>query len=369
MFERVKGKDFTSFLKEEHELNEKILILQETATAIAALHESGCINRDIKPGNIMVGVKEIEAPQKSTDNKKVEMEQTKVPYAKLIDQGMTVDMKSGYSVKKQWGGTPRFMASEVMFCQKGGEASSLRLSPASDVFSFGITLLEATCNSKKNFNTMAKEVTNNVDQYVKSDFKASNVLEKYYKSLNARIESFYPKDAQSQFLCNLIQKCCSLNPADRPSVAQVAYCLEIYTSTVGTEEAQTLKFNDVLQMAQQDRPKGIPLALREMLQSKNKTVYQKGCQAILNLGEADPSYKQTPSYGLTLLRSNGESEFKQWASSMMDQNLLYNLKNRITTKDIKEDNTVWDSKDIKVSQKEYKIILEAFNNRSGVREL
>ena len=67
------------------------------------------------------------------------------------------------------------------------------------------------------------------------------------------------------------------------------------SAAVEAGQEKDLKFDEVLKMAEADRPKGIPLALREMMQSEDNAVRQKGCTAVLNLGDADPSYKKTPS--------------------------------------------------------------------------
>jgi tRNA nucleotidyltransferase/poly(A) polymerase len=160
---------------------------------------------------------------------------------------------------------------------------------------------------------------------------------------------------------------------------------------------------------------------------------KQGCAAILQLGNADASYRATPSYGLALLRSGKKNEFNAWATrwkadlqnikndhldfgnfgnlqdeikslkeqiaalrevhkvlskggteaervsvekkldekikqsdalnaleERLNQNPLYNLMQRITTDEISKDgNEVWGTKDIKVSQEEYRTISEA----------
>ena len=158
-------------------------------------------------------------------------------------------------------------------------------------------------------------------------------------------------------------KCCSFNPADRPSAAQVAYCLQFYTSVIGTEAEKTLKFDEVLKMAEADRPKSIPLALREMMQSDNKDVRQRGCTAVLNFGNADPSYKKTPSYGLALLRCGKTGKFNQWATK--NSSALQQLGGRIYTgQKPQNEGGVWSEKDIKVSQDEFNTINRLFSNEN-----
>ena len=333
-------------IKEIH-LNQTFM-LSQMAEGIAAIHESGCINRDIKPKNTMVGVQEIEEPQ-NVENGKIQMQKVKVPYVKLIDQGLTVDMKSGKKLQETGcAGTPYFIAPETMLedCT----------SPACDIFSFGITVLDTTGTSEK-VNVIKTLFENGFAVATNSDFDNTKQLETYYKSLGNLIDACYPnkeQDPKQQFLCDLVKKCCSFKPEDRPSAAQVSYCLQVYMSIIGTEAEKSLKFDEVLKMAQDDRPKAIPLALRDMMQSANKQVCRRGCQAVLNLCEVDPSYKNTPSYGLALLRTNRQ-KFKTWASE--NQKALQDLSNRIYTGEKPQTKGgVWEEKDIKVSQNEFNTI-------------
>lgn len=132
--------------------------------------------------------------------------------------------------------------------------------------------------------------------------------------------------------------------------------MEFYTSVIGTEAEKTLKFDEVLKIAETDRPKGIPLALRDMMQSEDNAVRQKGCTAVLNLCDADPSYRKTPSYGLALLRTDPQ-KFETWASDNENKKALQDLKDRIYTgQKPKNEGGVWSEKDIKVSQNKFDAI-------------
>ena len=123
---------------------QRCIMLSQIAEGIAAVHESGCINRDIKPQNTMIGYRETEEPARDengnvirNENGEIQMQKITVPYAKLIDQGLTIDMKSGKGLKRiGCAGTPRYIAPETGF--------RYDTSPACDVFSFGITLLTTT---------------------------------------------------------------------------------------------------------------------------------------------------------------------------------------------------------------------------------
>lgn len=86
---------------------QRCIILSQMSEGIAAIHESGCINRDIKPSNTMIGYMETEEPARDENDNvirnekgEIQMKKVMVPYAKLIDQGLTVDMKSGEGLKK-----------------------------------------------------------------------------------------------------------------------------------------------------------------------------------------------------------------------------------------------------------------------------
>lgn len=292
---------------------ERCIILSQTAEGIAAVHESGCIHRDIKPQNTMV---ETEKPARDqsgnvikNEKGEIQMEKVEFPGVKLIDQGLAIDMKNGEGLQNlPSAGTPRFMAPEIIFNHNA--------SPACDVFSFGITLLTATCNTQTPFLETYNPIKNAIKSGNNSELK--NAQKTHFKNLKTTIEKCYTitttTGEKKPFLRDLVLKCCSLKPEDRPSAAQVAYCLQVYRAAVDVEQEKELNFDNVLKMAEADRPKGIPLALRDMMQSGDEAVRQRGCRAVLNLGDADPSYKKTPSYGLALLRSGKKDEFKSWAS-------------------------------------------------------
>ena len=204
VFERVHGMDMDEVLQNQNDnliktqpqqlektrksINlQRCIMLSQMAEGIAAIHEAGCINRDIKPQNAMVGYRETEEPARDENgniimnNGKIQMKTVKVPYVKLIDQGLAIDMKSGKGLKGCCG-TPGYVAPET--------ALKLLTPPACDVFSFGITLLESTGNSETN------EITNKLAEEVhiafKNNFQNHDTLEVRYQSLSKDIDACYP---------------------------------------------------------------------------------------------------------------------------------------------------------------------------------
>lgn len=113
-------------------------------------------------------------------------------------------------------------------------------------------------------------------------------------------------------------------------------------------------------MAIQDCPKSIPIALRKMLFDTNPKIQQKAALIIKNLVKSDPSYKGTPSYGLTLLvlrkqnnsnsmsKNLGEQSFESWAKE--NPQALQQLKQRVY---VLSDQTPGNEQDMPVSKEIY----------------
>ena len=377
---------------------QKVQLLSQMASGIAALHEAGCVNRDIKPANTMVYEKDGSWS------------------VKLVDQGLTLD------IKKQQG---EIDPGGTHIYQLPTENEKPSVSPACDVFSLGMSIAELMTGGYTNLQVLLDDGRNGKRTLNEATW-------------NQALEEL---KLDPPFIKDLVKACCAYNPEARPSAAQVAYCLEVFSSYKESEDAKKDAeprgkpgFSDILQQAQRDRPKSIPVTMRQLLQSDKPKEVQQGCAAILQLGKADASYQATPSYGLALLRSGKKDEFNAWVAQRkedlqniksehanlgnlqnkinalkdeiaalhevhkvlssngseaerasvkkrldekikqsntlktleesLNQNPLYNLNGRITTEDVAEDGAVWGSKDIKVSQEEYRIISEALQDKS-----
>lgn len=296
VFEYVKGLDLHKYMYKEQEFanNESVsdihkkklknsnvkfctdcVIFSQMAMGIAALHETGCVNRDIKPENTMVCFRS------ETDSVEDSI------FVKTIDQGFTADLKEGKD-GFAFAGTYRFIPPE---CWK----KNVKPIPAHDVYAFGVTLAE---NFTKNEFFVPLHVIRN-KRYPRSDAKKIQGLQPN------NIQDNVPNGAKN-FICRLIKSCCAEKPEERITAAQASALLQILYSAVDANRNVQLKkgdFEEALKLVREARPKSIPLAMREMMQSDDSTVRQKGCEVILKLGNDDPSYQNTPSYGLALLRS------------------------------------------------------------------
>lgn len=111
------------------------------------------------------------------------------------------------------------------------------------------------------------------------------------------------------FIGSLLKDCLAYKPEDRISAAQAGEILQIFSSYLEAKEsdpkATCPNYNEIKNMALQDCPKGIPIALRQMLFDPN--TQEKGISIIENLVKADPSYAKTPSYGFILLLKDQET--------------------------------------------------------------
>ena len=303
------------------ELSKKMRVLSQMASGIAALHEAGCVNRDIKPANTMV------------------FEKDGVLSVKLVDQGLTLDIKNQHK---------EINSSGTIIYQLPPKDENPSVSPARDVFSLGMSVAE-----------LATGGYTDLHFFLNNNHKGSATLNE--ATWNEALEKL---KLQPPFIKELVKSCCAYKPEDRPSAAQVAYCLEVFSAYAETHDAkaeqETLRdllklygeltekygegfkrveaediqkletchalskkldelkkmqpvFSDILRQAQADRPKSIPVTMRQLLQSDKPKEMKQGCAAILQLGKADASYRSTPSYGLALLRGGKKDKFDAWA--------------------------------------------------------
>lgn len=125
------------------------------------------------------------------------MKQTEVPYVKLIDQGTVIDLKDGKQLSEIWAlGTEGYKPAEAISMQA--------ISTATDIYALGVSIMEAVCPTIDAFKHLP----------------------------GAELQKFFGTDVQNAikqcfgdkmpFLRDLVLKCCSLKPENRPSAAQVA---------------------------------------------------------------------------------------------------------------------------------------------------
>jgi len=109
VMELATGTPLRAWIMKERAWRDVVRVMRDAAAGLAAAHAAGVVHRDIKPDNIVVG-----------DDA-----------TRVVDFGLAQTEASN----DDGAGTPSYMAPEVL---AGGAAS-----PASDQFSFGVTLYEA----------------------------------------------------------------------------------------------------------------------------------------------------------------------------------------------------------------------------------
>src|SRR6202011_3499849 len=122
--EFVEGETLQNFIKRSGRLDVKLAleIATQVAAGLAAVHEQNLVDRDIKPTNIMVRLKE----ERSVTAKIIDL-----GLAKTLDESAS---EAGISSPGTFVGTPEFASPE----QFGGVGVDIR----SDLYSLGVTLWE-----------------------------------------------------------------------------------------------------------------------------------------------------------------------------------------------------------------------------------
>ena len=154
---------------------------------------------------------------------------------------------------------------------------------------------------------------------------------------------------ESKFVGQLLQDCLAYRPENRISAAQAAEILQVFSSCLENPGAKCPDYETVKAIAVQDCPKGIPIAIRKMIFHSDPEIQQKAIVIVDDLAKADPSYKNTPSYGMVSLL-HGDNAFSAWAKEYPDS--LQQLKDRIHVFGNDHD----PEQDMPVSQENYKKI-------------
>ena len=287
--------------------------------------------------------------------------------AKLIDQGLVYDLKQPSEDKNNLCGTPSFIAPEML----NGSVKTNGISPAADVFAMGVMLMEV----------LLPELNDVVDNFDKETCKTLGMVGQFDVEKNINRENFVTSlpdiltlrqqkladdkkmpysDDQLLFLGNLLKDCLAQKPEDRPSAAQVGELIQIFSASIG-DPTNLMSYKDAKNLAEEDRPKAIPFAIRNMIADPNN--HNAGFIALKELVKADKSYKTTLSYGLAMLYEdkyskrgkfkkifNKTTSFKQWAKE--NPSVASTLRARVYVKP----NNPSEKQNIPVSQDFYDII-------------
>ncbi|WP_433418927.1 serine/threonine-protein kinase [Microtetraspora malaysiensis] len=138
-----------------------------TATALTAIHETGLVHRDFKPGNVLL----------SQDGPRV------------IDFGIARALDATATVSSQVIGTPAYMAPE--------QISGAPIGPSADVFAWGAVVAFAATG--------------------RSPFAADSAPAALYRVINAEPEI----DGVPEPLRSLVRRCLAKEPAERPAMQEV----------------------------------------------------------------------------------------------------------------------------------------------------
>ena len=171
--EYFEGDDLRTFFSKSQAIKQLPAIIDQVLQALSHLHKKQIIHSDIKPDNIFI---------KRDGNDTIS--------TKLLDFGLvsTIQEKN-----EQTSGTPRFIAPEVL--------SKRECSPASDLYSFGMTLIESLSGR-------------NVPNALDIDQAFLNQIQKEISNLLSSYDIPNPS-AIASFIENLA----SLDSADRPQNA------------------------------------------------------------------------------------------------------------------------------------------------------
>ena len=323
VMEKIVGKTLKEDAISPTIIPEHFLHLAQAATAIYMVHEAGCVIFDIKPENMMI-----------SDG-----------LLKLIDLD-SLYILINPQVKENIICTPMFTSPEKL------NSSTKTFSPASDVYSLGLTFLSTIIhfkvptskpNASSKFKKLVTEIlnglaleyiqaTNNTEfEKISVDYpeevakfpireKISSYIADIFKDANPFEAFMDPKLAQevADIIVLILQDCLALNPEDRLTAAQVCEIWVVLSSYVEALEKglalEPLDYQTVKENAVKNHPKGIPTFLRRKLfDPQNSEQRKQICNAIINLAEADPSYKNTPHYGVALLWNNSQEDFLSWA--------------------------------------------------------
>ena len=324
VYEKAEGKDFNKYLAgtscAKDNVSERCAVLAQMGHAIAISHEACVINRDIKPENLMVHVEAVNRNPEDSSSKEDEIIQTK-----LIDQGLAYDLKNpdeknATAIDK---GSKLYLAPEMLNEENGVKKNGV--SPAADVYAYGLTIVQTLTSDefwKEQVDISGQDklrdfyLTVRCEGTLFKNLSQENFLIKQRNS--GKIPDFY-SDEQCNFLQGLLSDCLNPNPAKRPSAAQVAELLQLFSSSLEGNggNGEIMSYVDAKKIVELDRPKAIPIAIRNMIFSEDEAISKQGLAALDALVKADPSYVNTPSYGLVKIKE-GKDAYKNWCEKNLE---------------------------------------------------
>lgn len=345
LLDKIDSLNFEAMNKQSFQARVKrnLLVQAQLADALAVEHDAGKVHLDVKPGNTMVYI-----VGKYSNNPSV--------YTKLIDHGLVSDLTDPEDANRKAGnkGTPLYMAPEELYFNKNEFlVEDHGVSPAADVYSHAMSTLHALFGATPFW-------VEYVDGYNLGQIPGKRADQLLFKALEkkdflvkqkeeGKLQAEY-SDLQLKFLNQLFRDCLNPNPAERPSMAQVGELLQILLSTFSKEEENIIiggyrklkiekskvekhedkkpfelddnydYYQNAKKIAELDRPKVIPMAIRNMIKSSDDEQRDKGFKVLDLLVKADPSYevdsvyKATPSYGLKILEQEDykEQHYAEW---------------------------------------------------------
>ena len=230
----------------------------------------------------------------------------------MIDLGTACDLKKPKEndAKAIAIGSPLYMAPEML----KRAVEDMGISPAADVYSYGISIIESFIGGTGNCFWEDQIISN-----APAGIQKTRIAGTLFNNLSqenfliaqreiGKIPDFYT-DEQCNFLQGLLRDCLNPEPTERPSAAQVAELLQLFSSSLEGNggNGEIMSYVDAKKGMEEDRPKAIPIAIRDMIFSEDEAISKQGLAALDALAKADPSYINTPSYGLVTRKYYGET--------------------------------------------------------------
>ena len=279
------------------------VILSQYAYLLHLQHEAGIVNRDVKGQNFHV--------QKNEKGFSI----------KGLDHGTVlnlVDVNNGEQRTKPRVGSYLYLAPEII----KRKVDKKGYSPAVDVFSLGIEILNSFANFFSN-KTIFKFAWDLSDQYERPEtfqslpnwFSFFDQVLSNTEDKGGSVDLFLQNinvlsDEQKDFLGNLIKDCCAFNVSNRINAAQVGFLLEKFASSFKDEAM--LDYQNAKDEAVKQWPFTVPEIITKMITSSPRSL--KGYVALYLLCLSNSAYKKTKAYSVLMQKNeNLSKDFKKKA--------------------------------------------------------